>query len=92
MSTTPLAISFEDVEAAAQRVAEYAHKTPVVTSSQADAMTGAKIFFKAENLQRGGAFKFRGAINALRQFSPEQRKNGVVTYRCVDWPKRVSRA
>ncbi len=76
-----LAISFEDVEAAAQRVAEYAHKTPVLTSSQADTLTGAKVFFKAENLQRIGAFKFRGAINALRQFSPEQRKNGVVTFR-----------
>lgn len=76
-----LAISFEDVEAAARRVAGIAHRTPVLTSSQADARTGAKIFFKAENLQRIGAFKFRGAVNALQQFTEEQKKRGVITFR-----------
>ncbi len=75
-----LAISFEDVAAAAERVSGLAHRTPVLTSAFADALTGAKIFFKAENFQRIGAFKFRGALNALLQFSDEQRKNGIITF------------
>lgn len=78
MST--LAISYDDVAAAHERIAGTAHRTPVLTSSTADAMTGATLFFKCDNFQRMGAFKFRGGYNALSQFSPEQRKNGVVTY------------
>lgn len=78
MST--LAISYDDIKAAHERIAKTAHRTPVLTSSTADAMTGAKLFFKGDNFQRMGAFKFRGGYNALSQFSPEQRKNGVVTY------------
>jgi threonine dehydratase len=75
-----LAISFQDVEAAAQRVSELAHRTPVLTSRQFDELVGAHVFFKAENMQRVGAFKFRGALNALLQFSPKQRADGVVTF------------
>lgn len=75
-----LAISFDDVAAAHERIRNAAHRTPVFTSATADAMTGASIFFKCENYQRMGAFKFRGAYNALSRFTPEQRKNGVVTY------------
>jgi threo-3-hydroxy-L-aspartate ammonia-lyase len=75
-----LAISFTDIEAAAQRLAGVAHRTPVLTSRTADALTGARLFFKAENLQRMGAFKFRGAYNALAQFSHEQRRAGVVAF------------
>jgi threo-3-hydroxy-L-aspartate ammonia-lyase len=75
-----LAISFDDVAAAAQRLAGVAHLTPVLTSRTADEFTGARLYFKCENFQRMGAFKFRGAYNALAQFTPEQRKAGVVAF------------
>ena len=75
-----LAISYDDVAAAAQRLAGVAHRTPVLTSHTADAQTGAQLFFKCENLQKMGAFKFRGAYNALSQFSPQQRRHGVVAF------------
>jgi threo-3-hydroxy-L-aspartate ammonia-lyase len=78
--TTDLAIQFSDVDAAAQRLAGVAHRTPVLTSRTADARTGAQLFFKAENQQRIGAFKFRGAYNALSQFTDEQRRAGVITF------------
>jgi threo-3-hydroxy-L-aspartate ammonia-lyase len=75
-----LAISFSDIEAAAQRIAGVAHRTPVMTSRTADQMAGAQLFFKCENFQRMGAFKFRGAYNALAQFTPEQKKLGVCAF------------
>ena len=75
-----LAISYADVAAAAQRLAGVAHRTPVMTSRTANEITGAELFFKCENLQRMGAFKFRGAYNALAQFTPEQCKGGVVAF------------
>ena len=75
-----LAITFDDVAAAAQRLAGHAHRTPVLTSRTADELTGARVFFKAENLQRMGAFKFRGAFNALARFSPAQRERGVIAF------------
>jgi threo-3-hydroxy-L-aspartate ammonia-lyase len=75
-----LAISYEDVAAAAQRLAGIAHRTPVTTSRTANDETGAELFFKCENFQRMGAFKFRGAYNALAQFSAAQRKAGVVAF------------
>ena len=75
-----LAITFDDVSAAAQRLAGHAHRTPVLTSRTADALTGARVFFKAENFQRMGAFKFRGAFNALARFTPAQRERGVIAY------------
>lgn len=78
--TTSLAISFDDVAAAARRLAGVAHRTPVLTSRTADELTGARLFFKCENLQRMGAFKFRGACNALSQFTSEQRRAGVVAF------------
>ena len=78
--TQPLAITFDDVAAAAARLAGVAHRTPVLTSRTADARTGATVFFKCENLQRIGAFKFRGAYNALAQFTPEQRRAGVIAF------------
>ncbi|MEO7330189.1 MAG: pyridoxal-phosphate dependent enzyme, partial [Minicystis sp.] len=74
------AISFADIQAAQGRLQGAAHRTPVVHSRTADARTGARIFFKCENLQRVGAFKFRGAYNALAQFSAEQRAGGVITF------------
>ncbi|MEQ5213062.1 pyridoxal-phosphate dependent enzyme, partial [Morganella morganii] len=56
------------------------NKTPVLTSRTINELTGAQFYFKCENFQRMGAFKFRGAMNALSQFTAEQRKNGVVTF------------
>jgi threonine dehydratase len=75
-----LAITFDDVAAAAQRLQGHAHRTPVLTSRTADERTGAQVFFKAENFQRMGAFKFRGAFNALAKFSPAQRERGVIAF------------
>jgi threonine dehydratase len=75
-----LPISFQDIVAAAARIRDTAHRTPVMTSRTADNATGASLFFKCENLQRMGAFKFRGALNALCQLTPAQRDRGVVAY------------
>ena len=75
-----LSINYADIEAAAARLAGTAHRTPVATSHTANQRTGAQLFFKCENLQRMGAFKFRGAYNALSQFTPEQRRAGVVAF------------
>jgi threo-3-hydroxy-L-aspartate ammonia-lyase len=72
--------TFADVQAAATRLAGVAHRTPVVTSRTMDERTGAAVFFKCENLQRAGAFKFRGAYNALSQLPPEARTRGVLTF------------
>lgn len=71
---------YNDIVAAAERIANYANKTPVMTSRTVDEEFGAEVFFKCENFQRMGAFKFRGAMNALRQFTPQQRAAGVVTF------------
>ena len=71
--------TFADVESAAAQIAGVAHRTPVATSRSVNTRTGAQLFFKCENLQRAGAFKFRGAYNALSRLSPEQRRRGVVT-------------
>jgi threonine dehydratase len=73
-------ITFTDVEAAAGRLEGIAHRTPVMTSRTADARAGAKLFFKCENLQRGGAFKFRGAYNAIATLTEDQRRHGVIAY------------
>ncbi len=78
--TTPLLPNYDDVQAAAKRLEGVAHHTPVMTSRTLNELWGAEVFFKCENLQRMGAFKFRGAFNALSKFSPEQRKAGVVTF------------
>lgn len=75
-----LAIHFDDVMQASRRLQGIAHRTPVLTSRTADVATGAQLFFKCENFQRMGAFKFRGAYNALAQFSAEQKRNGVCAF------------
>ena len=75
-----LAISYADIAAAAARLRGVAHRTPVMSSRTADEITGAQVFFKCENLQRMGAFKFRGAYNALSQFSPAQRRTGAIAF------------
>jgi len=71
---------YRDIEAAAGRIAGVAHRTPVLTSRTADALCGAQLFFKCENFQRMGAFKFRGAYNAIARFDDAQRAAGVLTY------------
>jgi threonine dehydratase len=71
---------YSDVERAAQRIAGVAHRTPVLTSSRLDSIAGARLFFKCENLQRTGAFKFRGAYNSIAALTPEQRAKGVVAF------------
>ena len=73
-------VSFADIAAAHERIKAHALRTPAVTSTTVDAMADATVFFKCENLQRMGAFKFRGAYNALSQLTSEQRKRGVLAF------------
>ena len=72
--------TYDDVIAAAQRLEGHAHRTPVLRSTTADERWGASFFFKCENFQRMGAFKFRGAFNALSRFDAAQRKGGVIAF------------
>ena len=72
-------ISLDDVHAAARRIDGAAHRTPALTSRALDEATGATVFLKAENLQRVGAFKFRGAFNAVASLSDRERARGVAT-------------
>jgi threo-3-hydroxy-L-aspartate ammonia-lyase len=72
-------IGLSDVRAAAARIEGIAHRTPVLTSRHLDELTGARVFLKAENLQRVGAFKFRGACNAIACLDGDERARGVAT-------------
>jgi threonine dehydratase len=72
--------SFADVGAAAERIRPFAHRTPVLTCSSLDAMVGASLFFKCENFQKVGAFKFRGACNAVFSLGEEEAQRGVATH------------
>ena len=80
MTPTPNLPTYEDVTAAADRIKGFAHRTPVLTSRTFNEELDAQVFFKCENLQRTGAFKFRGAFNALSRFDESQRRQGVVTF------------
>ena len=83
MSTTESAVTLPtaaDVREAAARLEGAANRTPVVTSRTLDERVGARVFLKCESFQRGGAFKFRGAFNAVSKLSPEERARGVLTY------------
>lgn len=73
-------VTVTDVQAAQERLLGIAHRTPVLTSSIVDERTHSEVFFKCENFQRTGAFKFRGAYNALSQLSAAQKHKGVLTY------------
>ena len=75
-----LPVTYAEVAAAATRIEGAAHRTPVLTSATANALTGASLFFKPENLQRMGAFKFRGAYNAIAMLSADERKRGVLAF------------
>lgn len=72
-------VTFADIEAAAKRLLGVAHRTPVITSKTINELTSSQVFFKCENFQRTGSFKFRGAYNALSQLSEEQKQQGVLT-------------
>jgi threonine dehydratase len=76
----PLAVTYADIEAAAVRIEGIAHRTPALTSSSLDAALDASAVFKCENFQRAGAFKFRGAYNAIASLSDAERAKGVVAY------------
>ncbi|MFQ5568572.1 MAG: threo-3-hydroxy-L-aspartate ammonia-lyase [Rhodothermales bacterium] len=75
-----LPVTYDDVAAAATRLHGIANRTPVMTSRTFDTLAKASVFFKGENFQRTGAFKFRGAYNALSQLSQNQKQRGVLTY------------
>jgi threonine dehydratase len=79
-ATPPLLPTAQDVDAAALRLSGIALRTPLITSQVLDALTGARVFLKAENLQRTGSFKFRGAYNKLALIPPERRAGGVVAF------------
>ena len=73
-------ITFDDILRARERIKNVAHRTPVVTSRTFDEQAGCRVFFKCENFQRGGAFKFRGAYNKINSLTEEERKRGVLAY------------
>src|SRR5919205_4616973 len=77
---TTYAADLRDVRAAAGRIAGLAHRTPVMTCATLDRLAGRSLFFKCENFQKAGAFKFRGACNAVRRLAPEAAARGVVTH------------
>jgi threonine dehydratase len=73
-------VTLQDVRDAAKQIAGAAHRTPVIRSRTLDALAGAEVFLKAENLQRVGAFKFRGAYNAISRLTPQQLERGIAAY------------
>ena len=86
------AISYSDIEAAAQAIAGIAHRTPVMSSRQVNEGLGAQVFFKCENFQRVGAFKFRGAYNALSRFDAAQRRRGAIAFSSGNHAQAVAHA
>src|SRR5438132_14349907 len=78
--TLPIRPTFADIQDAARQIAGVAHRTPVVTSRILNDRTSAELYFKCENLQRAGAFKFRGAYNAMSRLSADERRRGVLTF------------
>ena len=80
MPVENLPVNFADVRAAAERLGGVANRTPVMTSRTFNALVGREVFFKCENFQRGGAFKFRGAYNRLSQLSDDEKQRGIVAF------------
>lgn len=74
------AVTIDGIRAAAGRIAGKAHRTPVATCGMIDALAGLEVFFKCEHLQKVGAFKFRGACNAVALLSADEARRGVVTH------------
>jgi threonine dehydratase len=85
-------ITKETIEQAHQRIKAYIHKTPVMTSQGVDEQAGCKIFFKCENFQKIGAFKARGAMNAVLSLAPEERAKGVATHSSGNHAQALARA
>ncbi len=77
---SPIRPTFADIQDAARQLAGVMHRTPIVTSQTLNNRTGTQLYFKCENLQRGGAFKFRGAYNAMSRLSADERRRGVLTF------------
>ena len=77
---TQSAVTLPDIQSAARRLIGHAHRTPVMTSRTLDRLVGAEIFLKCENFQRGGAFKVRGAYNAISQLTDAEKARGVIAY------------
>lgn len=84
--------TFEDVQSARRRVAPWTHRTPVLTSATFDAMTGAQLFFKCENLQKAGSFKARGASNAVFMLDDMRARRGVATHSSGNHGMALARA
>lgn len=80
------------IRAAHDRILPYIHRTPVMTSASIDALAGCSIFFKCENFQKVGAFKARGAMNAILKLSPEERSKGVATHSSGNHAQALARA
>lgn len=80
------------IRAAHDRIQPYIHRTPVMTSASIDALAGCSIFFKCENFQKVGAFKARGAMNAILKLSPEERRKGVATHSSGNHAQALARA
>src|SRR5258708_21815253 len=87
-----MAVSFEDVKAARERIQELAHRTPVAHSRLFDDASGVEAYFKCENLQRGGSFKIRGALNFLQSLDPAERARGVVAFSSGNHAQAVAMA
>ena len=80
IKSNSLPVTYADIEAAAERLTGVAHRTSILTSKTVNERTNSQVFFKCENFQRAGSFKFRGAYNALSQLSKEQKQRGVLTF------------
>ncbi|MCW6035249.1 threo-3-hydroxy-L-aspartate ammonia-lyase [Spirulina subsalsa FACHB-351] len=87
-----LSPTYEDITAAAERLRGVAHRTPVLTSRLINEKVDCQVFFKAENFQKTGSFKFRGAYNALSQFSESQKQGGVITYSSGNHAQAIAHA
>src|SRR5690348_7048992 len=94
MDTTPPTdrLTFAAIRAAHERIREHIHRTPVLTSATLDEQSGGKLFFKCENLQKGGAFKARGATNAVFSLSEAEAARGVATHSSGNHAAALSRA
>ena len=75
-----MTVSIEDIQQAAQRIKPYIHRTPILTNESLNQQVGAQVFLKCENFQKVGAFKFRGASNAVWSLSEEEARRGVITH------------
>src|SRR5438105_15023147 len=89
---TTYVVALPDIQAAARRIAGLAHRTPVITCATLDRLAGRLLFFKCENLQKVGAFKFRGACNAVLKLSDDAARRGVITHSSGTHAQALARA